>query len=90
MAAAPIPSTWATTKDLLAHFQISQSHWSRLKSLWQQEGNMKQGRHYWKFSARTIRYDLDAPARLFHQQGKLFGTGAGASSPLAGSSRPSG
>lgn len=76
-ATAPIPSTWATTKDVLAHFQISQSQWSRLKKQWQEEGYMKKGRHFWQFSQRTIRYDLDALARLFHQQGKIFvGTGA--------------
>jgi len=66
-----VPDTWATTKDVTEYFQISARTWARLKRDWVEKGVMKQGKHYYQFSKRIIRYDIAEVAKLAHRMGRL-------------------
>lgn len=66
-----VPATWATTKDVMAHLQISERTWSRMKRSWIDAGYMKKGKHYFEFSKRTIRYDIDEIRKLAHRMGRV-------------------
>lgn len=67
-----IPATWSTAKDVANRLGISTRHLRALRQQWIAQGICLEGKHYWQFSPRILRFDMDAMTKLAHSQGRIF------------------
>ena len=67
-----IPTAWASSSDVAKHFGISTRHLRSLRRDWEERGLLLEGKHFWLFSPRVIRFDLDAMTKLAHSQGRII------------------
>ncbi len=67
-----IPATWSTAQDVANRLGISTRHLRTLRQEWIARGICLEGKHYWQFSPRNLRFDMDAMTKLAHSQGRII------------------
>lgn len=67
-----LPKSWATTKDVAAAFSITERHFRYLKKDWIETGHMLEGKHFFRFGSRRVRFDLEAMCDLGHSMGRII------------------
>ena len=67
-----IPRVWATSSDVAEHFRISTRHLRHLRTEWEKAGILVEGKHYFWFGPRTLRFDMALMCKAAHVCGRVL------------------